>query len=93
MHEEDPVTLKSDFVLSMCELIVGGKEGLQPIEKTVIDRCVRSVYQAYFADPKPETMPILEDLYVELKIQPEPEAQRIATALEIYVHHGHPKAC
>lgn len=61
--EEDPVTLKSDFVLSMCELIVGGKEGLQPIEKTVIDRCVRSVYQAYFADPKPETMPILEDLY------------------------------
>lgn len=86
MHEEDPVTLKSDFVLSMCELIVGGKEGLQPIEKTVIDRCVRSVYQAYFADPKPETMPILEDLYVELKIQPEPEAQRIATALEIYVH-------
>lgn len=84
--EEDPVTLKSDFVLSMCELIVGGKEGLQPIEKTVIDRCVRSVYQAYFADPKPETMPILEDLYVELKIQPEPEAQRIATALEIYVH-------
>ena len=84
--EEDPVTLKSDFVLSMCELIVGGKEGLQPIEKTVIDRCVRSVYQAYFADPKPETMPILGDLYVELKIQPEPEAQRIATALEIYVH-------
>ena len=84
--EEDPVTLKSDFVLSMCELIVGGKEGLQPIEKTFIDRCVRSVYQAYFADPKPETMPILEDLYVELKIQPEPEAQRIATALEIYVH-------
>ena len=80
------VTLKSDFVLSMCELIVGGKEGLQPIEKTVIDRCVRLVYQAYFADPKPETMPILEDLYVELKIQPEPEAQRIATALEIYVH-------
>ena len=84
--DEEPVTLKSDFVLSMCELIVGGKEGLQPIEKTVIDRCVRSVYQAYFADPKPETMPILEDLYVELKIQPEPEAQRIATALEIYVH-------
>ena len=84
--DEEPVTLKSDFVLSMCELIVGGKEGLQPIEKTVIDRCVRAVYQAYFADPKPETMPILEDLYAELKIQPEPEAQRIATALEIYVH-------
>ena len=76
----------SACLILQTQLIVGGKEGLQPIEKTVIDRCVRSVYQAYFADPKPETMPILEDLYVELKIQPEPEAQRIATALEIYVH-------
>lgn len=81
-----PLSMEADFLLPLCELVAGGKEGLQPIEKTVIDRCVRSVYQAYFADPKPETMPILEDLYVELKIQPEPEAQRIATALEIYVH-------
>ena len=85
-EEENPLTLKSDFILSMCELIVGGKDGLQPVEKTIIDRSVRMVYQDYLADPKPEQMPILEDLYNILRNQKEPEAQRIATALEIYVH-------
>lgn len=85
-EEESPLTLKSDFILSMCELIVGGKDGLQPIEKTIIDRSVRRVYQEYLADPVPEKMPILEDLYNVLRNQKEPEAQHLATALEIYVH-------
>ena len=49
-EEENPLTLKSDFILSMCELIVGGKDGLQPVEKTIIDRSVRKVYQDYLAD-------------------------------------------
>ena len=84
-EDENPLSLKSDFILSLCELIVGGKEGLQPVEKTVIDRCVRSVYREYLADPKPEKMPILEDLYNELLKQDEKEAHYIATALEIYV--------
>ena len=83
--EENPLSLKSDFILSLCELIVGGKEGLQPVEKTVIDRCVRLVYRDYLADPKPEKMPILEDLYKALLEQEEKEAHYIATALEIYV--------
>ena len=83
--EENPLSLKSDFILSLCELIVGGKEGLQPVEKTVIDRCVRLVYREYLADPKPEKMPILEDLYNALLEQDEKEAHYIATALEIYV--------
>ena len=83
--EENPLSLKSDFILSLCELIVGGKEGLQPVEKTVIDRCVRLVYREYLADPKPEKMPILEDLYNALLKQEEKEAHYIATALEIYV--------
>ena len=83
--DENPLSLKSDFILSLCELIVGGKEGLQPVEKTVIDRCVRLVYRDYLADPKPENMPILEDLYNALRQQDEKEAQYIATALEIYV--------
>ena len=83
--EENPLSLKSDFTLSLCELIVGGKEGLQPVEKTVIDRCVRLVYRDYLADPKPENMPILEDLYNALLKQDEKEAHYIATALEIYV--------
>ena len=83
--DENPLSLKSDFILSLCELIVGGKEGLQPVEKTIIDRCVRLVYQKYLNDPKPENMPILEDLYNALREQDEKEAQYIATALEIYV--------
>ena len=77
--------LKSDFILSLCELIVGGKDGLQPVQKTIIDRCVRLVYQDYLNDPRPENMPILEDLYNLLRGQDEKEAQYIATALEIYV--------
>ena len=44
--------------------------------------CIRD---SYIADPRPENMPLLEDLYDEIKRQPEPEAQRIAAALELYV--------
>ena len=83
--DESPLSLKSDFILSLCELIVGGKDGLQPVQKTIIDRCVRLVYQTYLNDPRPENMPILEDLYNLLRSQEEKEAQYIATALEIYV--------
>ena len=84
-EDDNPLALKADFILSLCELIVGGKEGLQPIEKTVIDRCVHQIYQHYFEDPKSENMPLLEDLYNALLQQEEKEAHRVATALEIYV--------
>jgi type IV secretory pathway VirB4 component len=84
-EEDNPVALKADFILSLCELIVGGKDGLQPIEKTVIDRCVHHIYQKYFENPVPENMPLLEDLYNALLEQEEKEAHHVATALEIYV--------
>ncbi len=84
--DDNPVALKADFILSLCELIVGGKEGLQPIEKTVIDRCIHKIYQKYFENPTPENMPLLEDLYNALLAQEESEAKHVATALEIYVH-------
>ncbi len=83
--DESPLSLKVDFLLSFCDIVVGSKDGLQPVEKTVIDRCVRLVYQKYLSDPRPENMPILEDLYNALRAQEEKEAQFIATALEIYV--------
>lgn len=83
---DTPVALKSDFILSLCELIMGGKNGLEAVEKTLIDRAVISIYRSYLADPKPENMPILGDLYEEIKKQPEQEAQRIAAALELYVN-------
>lgn len=82
--DESPLSMKADFLLSLCELVVGGKDGLQPIEKTVIDRCVRLIYRDMalgLGDGKP---PLLQDLYEELLKQPEPEARRVATALELY---------
>ena len=82
--DESPLSLKSDFILSLCELIVGGKEGLQPVQKTIIDRCVRLVYQDYLNDPHPENMPILEDLYNLLRTQEEKEAQYRSHKLKPY---------
>ena len=84
-EEDNPIALKADFILSLCELVVGGKEGLQPVEKTVIDRCVHQIYRKYFENPIPENMPILQDLYEALLAQEEKEAHHVATALEIYV--------
>ena len=84
-EDDNPLALKSDFILSLCELIIGGKEGLMPVEKTVIDRSVRNVYRPFLAAPDPAKMPILGDLYDELLRQPEPEAARVAAALELYV--------
>jgi len=82
--EDSPLSMKADFLLSLCELIIGGKEGLQPIEKTVFDRCVRLVYRELALGIGDGTMPLLQDLYETLCQQPEPEARRIATALELY---------
>lgn len=82
--EDSPLSMKADFLLSLCELVVGGKDGLQPIEKTVIDRCVRLVYRELALGLEGAKMPLLQDLYEELLKQPEPEAKRVATALELY---------
>ena len=84
-EDENPLALKSDFVLSFCELIMGGKTGLEAIERTVIDRAVQRIYQPYFADPRPENMPILSDLHDALTAQHLPEADRVAQALDLYV--------
>ena len=85
LDDENPVALKSDFILSLCELIVAGKDGLQPIERTIIDRCVRELYRSFLNNPQTAVTPTLQDLHELLCKQPEPEAARIATALEIYV--------
>ena len=83
--DDNPIALKADFILSLCELIVGGKEGLKPVEKTIIDRCIHQIYRKYFEHPGKENMPVLGDLYEALLKQEEPEAKEVATALEIYV--------
>lgn len=84
-YEANPLAVKAEFILSLCDMIIGGKDGLQPIEKTVIDRCVHLAYKEYIQNPIPGNMPILEDLWNILKAQPEPESHQVANALELYV--------
>lgn len=89
---EDPITLKSDFICSLCETVVGGRYGLSPIQISIIDRCVRKLYEPYVAhmmtlknqSKDTEAMPTMVDFYNLLMSQPEPEAINLGTALELY---------
>ena len=85
-EDDNPLGVKSDFILSLCELIMGNRDGIEAQERSVIDRCLPVVYQDYFAHPIPENMPVLGDLYECLLRQPEEQARHISTALEIYVN-------
>ncbi|MFI3326019.1 MAG: ATP-binding protein [Clostridia bacterium] len=83
--EEKPISLKSDFIISLCEIIVDRKTGLTAQEKSIIDRCVKEIYKKYLANPIPENLPILEDLYNELGKQEDEDAKQVYSALEFYV--------
>lgn len=92
-NDDDPVTLKADFICSLCETILGGRYGLSQSQNSIIDRCVRQIYQPYlnWMSQHPEKgtcdlkhMPTLRLLYDVLLKQPEPEAKQIALALERY---------
>lgn len=81
--DDNPLNLKSEFILSLIELIKGS--ALLPAEKTIIDRCVKKIYKGYIInDYNEEYLPSLIDLYKELLEQPEKEAKDIALMLEIY---------
>jgi type IV secretory pathway VirB4 component len=91
--DNDPISLMSSFICSICETVLGGHYGLSPSQKTIIDRCVRQVYAPYMDYMKKRTdgvtfdreaMPTLTDLYNILQNQPEPDAYNIALALELY---------
>lgn len=82
---DDPLLLKSEFVLSLCELIIGGNEGLGSVEKTIIDRVTKLTYANYFSNPKTNQMPTLVNFYDILSQQPEEEANDLSLALELYV--------
>lgn len=97
--DDDPVTLKSDFIAALCETIVGGHYGLTPVQKSVIDRCVRSMYQPYIQylhevnlnrseknkiSYDRNVSPTMLDFYKLLLAQPQPESQNLALSLELY---------
>lgn len=84
--DKEALKLKSDFIITLCDLIAGGKEGLENDEKGIIDECIRHIYDDYFANPIPENMPILEDLYNSLLKHRNKKAERIANSLVLYVH-------
>lgn len=88
----DPVTLKADFIASFCEAAAGSRYPLTPIQRSVIDRCVKNVCKQYIdtlmAEGKREDLsiaPTLGDFYNEIEVQPEPEAHNLALALERFV--------
>ena len=98
-NDREALKLKSDFLITLCDAIAGGETGLANDEKGIIDRCIEGIYDEYFKDPRPEKMPILEDLYnalvkyepdkavsEELAIDAKQKAVRIANSLVLYVH-------
>lgn len=81
---QDAIAIKASFLISLCELVAGGKSGLTNFEISIIDRCVKKVYMNYRDDPRPENIPKLEDFFEVIREQTEYEAANIAVALELY---------
>lgn len=84
-QDDDPMMLKSEFVLSMMEMICGGKVGLTAGQRSIVSRVCNICYLPYFSarnHPKP---PTLQDFYRILQEQPEPDAKSLALSLELYI--------
>ena len=80
---ENPVVLKSEFLLSLCEELIGAGK-LSAKEKSVIDRCTAQVYRDYIRSGYHGAVPTLQDFHAELLRQPEKEAQDVALAIELF---------
>lgn len=81
----NPVILKSEFIMSLCEQLIGGSN-LGAKQKSIIDRCTAAVYRAYQQNDYQGTPPTLQDFRQELMRQEEPEAQEIALAIELFTN-------
>lgn len=80
---ENPVVLKSEFLLSLCEQLIGSGK-LSAKEKSIIDRCTAQVYRDYIKSGYQGQVPTLQDFHAELMHQPEPEARDVALAIELF---------
>lgn len=80
---ENPVVLKSEFLLSLCEQLVGSGK-LSAKEKSIIDRCTAQCYRDYIKSGYRGAPPTLQDFHAELLRQPEPEARDVALAIELF---------
>ena len=82
---ENPVILKSEFILSLCEQLIGSGK-LTAKEKSLIDRCTANVYRKYLSSNYADTPPTLKDFHAELLRQDEPEARDVALAIELFTN-------
>ena len=80
---ENPVVLKSEFLLSLCEQLMGSRQ-LSAKEKSIIDRCTAQCYHGYIRGGYQGSVPTLRDFHAELLRQPEPEARDVALAIELF---------
>jgi len=80
---KDPITLKSQFLMSLCEQVLNGK-ALSARDTSIIDRCTKEVYNDYIANGYRGSAPTLRDFYDILLKQPEKEAKDLALALELF---------
>ena len=81
---ENPVALKSELLMSICEQQMGEGQ-LGAFHKSIIDRCTASVYHDFIKSGGKARQPILSDWRNEIKRQPEREAQELALASELFV--------
>ena len=84
-EDPDPIPFKSDFIISLIEVTLNYRDGIDPRAKSIIDHCVREVYRAYMKDPSEENIPTFTDFYAVLRKQNDPVARYLTSALEIYV--------
>ena len=81
----NPVILKSEFILSLCEQLIGSGY-LGPKQKSIIDRCTANVYRVFQQGNYQGIPPTLQDFREDLLKQPEPEAKEIALAIELFTN-------
>lgn len=97
-EESNPLVMKTDFICGLLETMIGGNAQLNPIQRSIVDRCVRKIYQQYInhlndlppgPDGKKKTIdrdlcPTMQNLFDALLDQPQQEAQELALIMETY---------
>ncbi|OTP10255.1 hypothetical protein A5844_001954 [Enterococcus sp. 10A9_DIV0425] len=83
--EIDPIKLKSDFLLTACEALIGGQTGLSSAQRSIIDRVTRLTYFNHQQTPEKPIPTLSGEWFPLLKEQPEKEAQSLALDLELYI--------
>ena len=72
----NPVILKSEFIMSLCEQLIGGNN-LGAVQKSIIDRCTASVYRTYQQNNYTGEVPTLQDFRAELLNNLNPKRRRL----------------